>query len=279
MVRAGQPSVLGHLLAGILLGPSVFGALCPPAYQTIFPCLPEQKVMIDAISQLGTLLLLLLTGMEMDWVLVKRTWRTPCVASLAGIIFPFICGFLLGQLLPDAMLPDPAQRQVTAFFLATALAISSIRIVAMVTELIGVHVLLGAFVAGLVIGQSPTLKAQIEEKLHSLVVALFAPVFFAAAGLAVDLRSLRSLVMLRLALGLIAIASFGKLAGCYFGGRVGGLSGREATALAFGMNARGSTEVIVASIGLSMGVLSPIMFTLLVVMALTTTMITTPLLR
>src|SRR2546425_13137417 len=66
MQRVGQPAVLGQLLAGILLGPTVLGNVWPAAHQAIFPNTPEQKKMIDAISQLGILMLLLIAGMETD---------------------------------------------------------------------------------------------------------------------------------------------------------------------------------------------------------------------
>ena len=106
-----------------------------------------------------------------------------------------------------------------------------------------------------------------------------APVFFAVAGLSIDLTILKSLRLIELAVGLILIASFGKLVGCYTGGRLGGLGSREALALALGMNARGSTEVIIATVGLSMGVLNTDLFTLIVVMAISTTMMMPPMLR
>ncbi len=379
MQRLRQPAVMGQLLAGIVLGPSVLGAIWPQAQHALFPADPEQKKMLDAVSQLGVLMLLLLTGMETDLRLVKRVGRTAGIASVGGVIVPFACGFLLGELLPAAMLPDADRRMPTSLFLATALSISSIKIVAAVlrevnflrrdlgqvilaaailddtlgwilialigglaahgsiqlqpllisvlgtgaflvvsftvgrrwvarlirwtndcfviempvitailvlmlalallTNLIGVHTVLGAFVAGVLIGQSPILARHIEEELRGLIVALFMPVFFGVAGLSIDLTILRSPRMLGLALGLIAIASFGKLVGCYFGGRVGKLGTRESLALAIGMNARGSTEIIVASIGLAMGVLSKEIFTLIVLMAITTTLITPPLLR
>ena len=82
-----------------------------------------------------------------------------------------------------------------------------------------------------------------------------------------------------MALGLIVIASVGKFAGAFIGGEIGGLSRREALALACGMNARGSTEVIVATIGLSMGALSQNLFTMIVAMAVVTTMAMPPMLR
>jgi Kef-type K+ transport system membrane component KefB/nucleotide-binding universal stress UspA family protein len=379
MQRIGQPAVMGQLIAGILLGPSVFGALWPSAHNLIFPDVPGQKRMIDAISQLGILMLLLLTGMETDLALVKRMRRTAIFTSLSGIALPFACGFLLGQFIPDSLIPDPGRRLITSLFLATTLSISSVKIVAMVimevdfmrrnigqiilasailddtvgwiiiavigglaaqgavkitglaftvlgtaaflifsftlgrrlvafvirwtndrlliempvitaililmllmslvTDYIGVHTVLGAFVVGILVGESPILTRHIEEQLRGLIVALFAPVFFAVAGLAIDLSILKSLRLIALAIGLILIASFGKLVGCYVGGKLGGLNNRESLALAFGMNARGSTEVIVATIGLSMGVLNTDLFTLIVVMAISTTMVMPPMLR
>lgn len=377
--RLGQPAVLGQLLAGILLGPTVLGNLWPEAHQAIFPNTPEQKKMIDAISQLGILMLLLIAGMETDFGIVRRMRRAALSSSLSGIIFPFACGLFLGEMLPDSMLPEPEKRIVTALFLATALSISSVKIVAMVimevdfmrrnigqlilasaiiddtigwiilamisgiaaegalnvkgvsftvggtliflalsftfgrrivahvirwtndnlridfavlsvilvlmclmsiiTELIGVHTVLGAFVVGILVGQSPILTRQIHEQIRGLIIALFAPIFFAVAGLSVDLTILKHWHLAELAIGLIMIASLGKLVGCYIGGRIGRLSSREAAALAIGMNARGTTEIIVASIGLSIGVVSQDIYTLIVVMAVTTTMIMPPMLR
>jgi nucleotide-binding universal stress UspA family protein len=105
------------------------------------------------------------------------------------------------------------------------------------------------------------------------------PVFFGLAGLSADLSILADRTLLMLALGLIAIASIGKFAGAFLGGKIGGLNFREALALGCGMNARGSTEVIVATIGLSMGALSQNLFTMIVAMAITTTMAMPPMLR
>ena len=75
MQRIGQPSVMGMLLSGILLGPSVLGALWPDAQHALFPSGKDQKAMLDAVSQFGILLLLLLTGMETDLKLAQRVGR------------------------------------------------------------------------------------------------------------------------------------------------------------------------------------------------------------
>ena len=379
MRRLGQPEVLGQLIAGIVLGPTIFGNLLPAGYHVVFPDTPEVKKMIDAISQLGILMLLLLAGTESDFKIVQRQKRAALFSSLSGIIVPFTCGLLLGIVLPDSLLPAPEKRIVTSLFLATALSISSIKIVAMVimevdfmrrkigqlilasaiiddtvgwiivavisgiaasgtinvkgigftiagtllflglsftfgrtvithiirwtndnlqidfsvlsailalmcllaiiTDLIGVHTVLGAFVTGILVGQSPILTDHIRDQLRGLVLGLFAPVFFAVAGLSVNLTILKSLSRIELAVGLILIASLGKLAGCFVGGKLGGLTTREGIALAVGMNARGTTEVIVATIGLSIGVLSQDFYTLIVLMAVTTTMAMPPTLR
>ena len=377
--RLGQPAVMGQLIGGLLLGPSVLGLIWPAAQHALFPGTPEQKSMINAVSQLGILMLLLLTGMETDLQLVKRVGRAAVTVAAAGVALPFICGFALGEMLPDALLPKPDARLVTAIFLGTALSISSVKIVAMVvremnfmrrdlgqiivasailedtigwviiavafglasagtvdlwslgravlgtaafmaasltvgrrivfylirwtndnfksefpvitvillimiamaliTQLIGVNTVLGAFVAGILIGESPILTRHIDEQLRGLIVALFMPVFFGLSGLSADLTVLKNPQLALLALGLIGIASVGKFLGAFVGGKLGGLSRAESLALGCGMNARGSTEVIVATIGLSMGVLSQNLFTLIVAMAILTTMAMPPMLR
>ena len=150
---------------------------------------------------------------------------------------------------------------------------------ALTTQLIGVNTVLGAFVAGILIGESPILTRHIDEQLRGLISALFMPVFFGLAGLNADLTVLKNPQLALLAVALILIASIGKFLGAFVGGKLGGLSRAESLALGCGMNARGSTEVIVASIGLSMGVLNQNLFTVIVAMAILTTTAMPPMLR
>src|SRR3982074_1996164 len=128
MQRIGQPAVIGQLLAGIILGPSVFGAIWPAGQQAIFPPNSSDQQMLNAVSDIGVLLLLLLTGMETDLALVKRVRRTAAITSAAGIVIPFGCGYVLGEMLPDSVLPDPNRRLLTSLFLATPLSISPVKI-------------------------------------------------------------------------------------------------------------------------------------------------------
>ncbi|WFU36441.1 cation:proton antiporter [Bradyrhizobium brasilense] len=379
MQRIGQPSVIGELLGGLLLGPSLFGWLWPSAHGVIFPPSGEQKALIDGIAQFGILLLLLLTGMDTDLKLVRKVGRAATTISVAGIAVPFVCGFALGEFLPDGLLPYPEARLIASLFLGTALSISSVKIVAvvvremnfmrrnvgqiivasaiiddtlgwiiiavifslasrgtldvlsvaqalfgtlaflavsftigrrlvfrlirwandnlvssaavitvilllmsgmaMITHLIGVHTVLGAFIAGVLVGESPILTRQIDERLRGLISSLFMPVFFGLAGLSADLTVLKDPSVLGLTAALVLIASIGKFGGAFVGGALGGLTRQESYALASGMNARGSTEVIIATIGLSMGVLSQTMFSMIVTMAILTTMAMPPMLR
>ncbi len=102
---------------------------------------------------------------------------------------------------------------------------------ALTTYLIGVNTVLRAFVAGILIGESPILTRHIDEQLRGLVIALFMPTFFSLAGLHGDLTHLLNSTLFVLTIGLILIASVGKFAGAFFGGAVGGQSARECLAL------------------------------------------------
>jgi len=126
MQRIGQPSVMGELLCGLLLGPSLFGWVWPDAQHAIFPSSPEQKALLDGIAQFGILLLLLLTGMETDLGLVRKVGGAAITISITGIVIPFICGFALGEFLPQNLLPHPEARLVASLFLGAAVSISSV---------------------------------------------------------------------------------------------------------------------------------------------------------
>jgi nucleotide-binding universal stress UspA family protein len=174
-------------------------------------------------------------------------------------------------------------RWVNDTFLSEFAVITAILVImggmAMITHLIGVHTVLGAFVAGILIGESPILTRHIDEQLRGLITALFAPVFFGIAGLSSDLTIFADPKIALLTVGLILIASVGKFSGAFVGAELGGLTRREGLALACGMNARGSTEVIIATIGLSMGALNKSLFTMIVAMAVITTLAMPPTLR
>ena len=198
--------------------------------------------------------------------------------SVLGTAIFLAASFTLGRRLVFSIIRWTNDNFVSEVPVVTAILVI-MGTMALTTHLIGVHTVLGAFVAGILVGESPILTRHIDEQLRGLVVALFMPIFFSLAGLHADLTHLGDSTLFFLTIGLILIASLGKFAGAFLGGALGGLSARESLALGCGMNARGSTEVIVASIGLSMGALSQDLFTMIVAMAVVTTMAMPPTLR
>jgi Kef-type K+ transport system membrane component KefB/nucleotide-binding universal stress UspA family protein len=378
--RLGQPAVIGEILAGIVLGPSLLSGFFPFINEWIVPQTEVQGYLLEIISLMGAMFLLLITGLETDLALIRRHARTAIGVSYGGIIVTFSSGFLLGQLLPDFLLADPNQRLVFALFVATALSISAIPVIAKVlmdldlmrrdigqiiiaagmsddtngwillsivaglasgqaitagsvlqivgsvlafmilsftlgrwlvkktldfvqdevisrdrlltivlvltfvwgaiTQALNLEAVLGAFVMGILFGQMPRLPDSVHQTLESIALGIFAPIFFAVAGLKVNVMNLLEPKLIAIALLVIFIATAGKVAGTYMGAR---LIGRRDhwTALSFGagLNARGAMEIIIATIGLSKGILSQDMFSIIVLMAIATSLLAPPALR
>ena len=134
MQRIGQPAVMGQLLGGLLLGPSVLGLVWPDLQHALFPPTAEQKGMIDAVSQLGILMLLLLTGMETDLRLVRRVGRAAIAVSLAGIACRSSAASRSASCCRIRCCRSPRRAWSPSLFLGTALSISSVKIVAMVVR-------------------------------------------------------------------------------------------------------------------------------------------------
>jgi Kef-type K+ transport system membrane component KefB/nucleotide-binding universal stress UspA family protein len=379
MRRLNQPPVIGELLAGVVLGPSLFGWFFPAAYTTIFPASQLQADLLSAISWLGVLFLLVVTGLETDLNLILHKGKTALMVSMGGIVIPFISGFGLGQVLPDSFLANPSGRLVFSLFIATAMSISAIPVIAKVlmdlnlirrdigqltlaagmtddtigwillsvvaglasggafnpgkllstilaaliflgfsftigraaiafilrwvddqiggaaaslstvlilalgaaafTHYLGLEAVLGAFVIGILAGQSPRFNRQAGLTLELLTAGFLAPIFFAAAGLKVNLTLLLDPHIFGIGMGVLLIACVGKFSGAYLGARLGGLSHWEGLSLGAGMNARGAMEIIVATIGLSLGVLNLDMYSIILMVAIVTSMMAPPLLR
>src|SRR5690349_19820522 len=128
--RLGQPAVVGELAAGIVLGPSVLGHFAPWLFAAIFPHESAQFNLLEVVGMLGMVLLLFLTGLETDLRLLRNLGRAALIASAMGMALPFATGFALGQFMPDAYLAQPDQRTIFSFFLATAMAISAMPVIA-----------------------------------------------------------------------------------------------------------------------------------------------------
>lgn len=149
-----------------------------------------------------------------------------------------------------------------------------------ITDKIGIHSIFGAFTFGAIMPRDDThdLFHEILEKLEQVSVLLLLPVFFIATGLNVNVRGLGLDGLGQLALILLA-ACAGKFIGATFGAKIQGLSNRKAMAIGTLMNTRGLTELVILNVGREFGVLDPQLFTMLVLMAIFTTVITEPVLR
>lgn len=378
--RLGQPTVVGEILAGIVLGPSLLSGLIPAIEEWIVPHNQVQGYLLEQISLLGVMFLLLITGLETDVALIRSQLRSAIGVALGGLLLPLVMGFALGQLLPADLLVASGDRLVFSLFIAIAMAISAIPVVAKVLmdlnltrrdagqtiiaaamiddttgwillsvviglassgvvsagsvfesvftviafmvlsftlgrwivsrslsfvqnqiqvrdkvlsfivllmfiwgaigQALGLEALLGAFVIGIVLSLMPRLNPDIIHKLESIALGIFAPIFFATAGLKVEVSRLFEPRLLATTLIVIVVAVICKMVGVYVGARLIGRSDHW-TAVFFGagLNARGSIGIIVANIGLSLGILSQDMFSVIIVMAVVTSLMSPPVLR
>jgi Kef-type K+ transport system membrane component KefB len=146
------------------------------------------------------------------------------------------------------------------------------------TERLGVHALFGAFMAGLVVLKDERRIAEVVERIESLSLALLLPLFFALTGLRTRIDLLTDKSMWGYAGAIIATAVFGKLAGAAFTAKATGMNWKDSFGLGVLMNTRGLVELVILSAGLDLGILSPTLFTMMVLMALVTTFMTSPIL-
>ncbi|MBF8194283.1 cation:proton antiporter [Nonomuraea sp. K274] len=375
--RFGMPALVGELGTGVLLGPSLLGHVAPEAADWLLPRDAAQFHLLDAVGQLGVLLLVGITGMHVDLDLIKRKGATAVRISVAGLVVPLLCGVAAGMLLPASLVGAQGDRTVFALFLGVALCVSAIPVIAKtlmdmnllhrevgqltlaagtiddvfgwlmlsvvsamattglragsvavsliglavfvalavtvgrravglllrpvaraessgpavaavvvmllggaaVTHAVGLEAVFGAFVLGILIGRAPGFDLARLAPLRTVVLAVLAPIFFATAGLRMDLTALRDPVILLAALAVVAIAIAGKFVGAFAGALSSRLTSWEALALGAGMNARGVIEVIVAMVGLRLGVLNTAGYTILILVAVITSLMAPPLLR
>lgn len=375
--RVGQPSIVGSLLAGLLLGPSLFGQLWPEGFAWFLPSAPVHGSPLGTVSQVSLLILLLVLGAETDLPLIRSMGRASAWVTLASAAVPLAAGFAAGYLLPAEMVGGSG-RLPFALLVGGALGVSSLPVVAAIVRELGmvrrnfgqlsvasatVHdavgflvlamagvfagdatgagrllvpltglallvtilavagqpavdfllrqvrragpnvagslgvsigcalVLaavtqslhlegaLGAFLAGVVLGRSRFQQGQALRYLEAFTGAVFAPLYFATAGLQVDLTVMGSpVVLLSFAILLLAAAT-AKYGGARLGARVAGLAAPDGRALGVALNGRGALQVILASAGLSMGVFGPAAYSTVILLSIVTSMCVPPLLR
>jgi Kef-type K+ transport system membrane component KefB len=199
-------------------------------------------------------------------------WATVPLVGLyaAGMIFgaPRLLRPLAGRCEARGGLAHGALAIVTLFAFASATA----------TERLGIHPLFGAFLAGTAVPREFGFNKAVSRRLEDMTVVLLLPLFFAYSGLRTHVGLLRGPAMWLYFAAILAVAIAGKLGGATAAARATGMSWRESTAVGTLVNARGLVELVVLNIGLDAGLISPSLFAIMVLMAITTTVITTPLL-
>jgi Kef-type K+ transport system membrane component KefB len=150
---------------------------------------------------------------------------------------------------------------------------------ALLTESLGIHLLFGAFLMGAIMPKEPKFVRYVLDRFETITVTLLLPLFFAFTGLRTNIALVKGPSMWMYCGLIILVATAGKLGGSTLAARLSGMPLREAAGLGTLMNARGLMELVILDVGLDIGVISPALFSMMVVMALVTTFMTTPVLN
>jgi Kef-type K+ transport system membrane component KefB len=375
--RIGQPAVIGEMAAGILLGPSLFGWLCPSLFAFVFSS--DSLEGLRLFSQIGVCLFMFVVGMELDLGHLRQKAQAVFVVSQASIIFPYLLGVIialwlyaghagagvsfitfalfmgialsitafpvLARILQErgiartalgttalacAAVNDITAWTILAFVIAiaqatnlasTALCLTLVLLFvaimlwvvrpqlsrlleyyyldqrkfepgravlagtllvmtasALATEVIGIHALFGAFLAGVVMPTRKGFRDYLVLRIGTFSSLFLLPLFFAFSGLRTRVGLLGDISSWLTCFGIIGVAVIGKLGGTLFSARLTGMTWGDSFSLGALMNTRGLVELVALNIGYELGILSPAIFAMMVLMSLVTTFLAGPLL-
>jgi Kef-type K+ transport system membrane component KefB len=196
-----------------------------------------------------------------------------CALSLAFVVFVVAVIRPLARVVVRRCEDGPLTRGRVAVVLVAVL------LAALATEAIGIHAIFGAFLLGAVVPHDSRVAREVGRRLHDVVTVLLLPAFFAFTGMRTQIGLVSGAEQWLLCGAIILVATAGKFGGTLLAARWTGLDWRKASALGLLMNTRGLMELIALNIGLDLGVISPTLFAMMVLMALATTLATTPLLQ
>jgi Kef-type K+ transport system membrane component KefB len=371
--RLGQPPVLGEMVAGIVMGPSVLGLIYPQAVAFLFPASSMET--LRQLSQIGVVIFMFIVGMELNIRQVREKGSAAVMISHASIILPFLLGTALSLFLYRDLAPAGTSFNAFALFIGVAMSITAFPVLARIledrgltqtqlgsiaitcaavddvtawcilalvialvkstgiasagitvgltlvfaaamvfvlrpqlarvikepdsqlhrqrlipiilafvlacaltTEIIGIHALFGAFLAGVVMPPSTKVRIFLKDKLEAFGSYALLPLFFAFTGLRTQIGLLNDLEGWLLCAVIILVAIAGKLGGSMLMSRWTGMSWTQSFSIGVLMNTRGLVELVVLNIGYDLGILSGRIFAMMVLMALVTTFMTGPLL-
>jgi Kef-type K+ transport system membrane component KefB len=369
------PVVMGEIVIGIILGPTLLGHFAPEISDYIFPVEGSAALALNAISKIAVIMMLFVAGMEVQLPVVLKQGKAAVFTSTLSMIIPFVLGFVTAWYYPQWFGRTEDYKLLFALFFGTALSISALPVIARIlidmglfktkigmiiiasamfndllgwlifsfilssmetsntgheftntiiyilgfglfmltigrkildkimpwmqeklswpggvlsislgicflsaafTESIGIHAILGAFIAGIAIGDSVHLKEKAREIIYQFVTNIFAPLFFVSIGLKVNfIENFNGTLVLLV----LVVAYIGKVSGASIGARLGGFTRKESLAVGFGMNARGAMEIILGTLALQAGLINEPVFVALVIMALLTSLTSGPMMR
>jgi Kef-type K+ transport system membrane component KefB len=319
-VRAGQPPVIGELVGGIVLGPSVLGWMAPALSASLFP--PHLMPVLARFAQAGVVVFMFLVGLELQVDAIRRSSRATLLISYASIVVPFAMGVALAFPLYQQLTEHTAPFTPFAMFIGVSMSVTAFPVLArilrdrgLLQKPLGVIALACAAVDDVtawillalvvsiakaggwwaaIVGLPGVVDEQanlafapgrarfgpaVHRTLGPIVTFVILPVFFAFSGLRTQIRLLDDPQAWLICGSIIAVACIGKFGGGTLAARATGYGWRDAASLGVLMNTRGLVELIVLNAGLDLGVISPRLFTMLVIMALVTTFMTSPALR
>jgi Kef-type K+ transport system membrane component KefB len=370
--KIGQPSVIGEIIAGIVLGPSLIGAYFPEYSATLFP--KESLPNLQFLSQIGLILFMFVVGMELDLKVLKNKANDAVVISHASIVFPFTLGLGFAYTIYNNFAPKGVQFLSFGLFLGIAMSITAFPVLARIvqernlhktkigtvvitcaaadditawcilaaviayvkagsfisalyiialaalyvivmiklvkpflkqigdihaskenlskpvvaiffltlilsayaTEIIGIHALFGAFLAGVIMPDNMKFRNLFIEKVEDISLVLLLPLFFVFTGLRTQIGLLDSAYLWQTCGLIILVAVVGKFVGSALAAKFVGQSWKDSLIIGALMNTRGLMELVVLNIGYDLGVLTPEVFAMMVIMALVTTFMTGP---
>jgi Kef-type K+ transport system membrane component KefB len=370
--KIGQPSVIGEIIAGIVLGPSLFGLYFPDLKESLFPV--DSLGNLQLLSQIGLILFMFVIGMELDLKVLKNKANEAVVISHASIVIPFALGIGLSYYIYHEFAPPGVEFLAFSLFMGIAMSITAFPVLARIvqergihktrlgtivitcaaadditawcilaaviaivkagsfisslyviglavayvimmlfvvkpflkrigelyakkdnikksvvaiffltlivssylSEIIGIHALFGAFMAGAIMPDITKFRNIFIEKVEDVSVILLLPLFFVFTGLRTEIGLINEPYLWKITGFIIMVAVVGKFFGSALAARFVGQNWRDSLTIGALMNTRGLMELVVLNIGYELGVLSPKVFTMMVIMALVTTFMTGP---
>ena len=354
-----QPPVIGEVLAGICLGPSLLGQVAPDLSRFVLP--DSVAPSLSVVAQIGVILYMFVVGLELNAGILRKQGHVTLAISHASIMVPFSLGAALALWLYPLLSNDNVSFTAFALFLSVSMSITAFPVLARIltdrgmhktdlgvmalacaaiddvsawcllalvvgvvhsqlydaawvavltvgyiglmfavmrpavarivpllvgvllsalaTEAIGIHAIFGAFLFGAIIPHDSKVASELAEKLTGLVTTLLLPAFFAFTGMRTQIGLVSGSQQWLVCLAIIAVATLGKFGGTLGAARAMGLPWRDSASLGVLMNTRGLMELIVLNIGLDLGVISPTLFAMMVLMAIVTTVATSPILH